>query len=128
MALGVSEVCLVAVAANTGLGATSVALIANAAGTVPSYLLARYWIWSEADRRRTGRQVVLYWLTSLASMIISSFTTGAVAHAVHAHHTLRLLLLGSVYLAISLVLWLAKYVAYQTVIFKPAVGSELHRV
>lgn len=124
LALGVSEVCLVSLAAKTGLGATSMALIANAAGTVPSYLLSRYWIWSEADRRRTGRQVVLYWLTSLVSMVISSFTTGAVAHTVHAHHALRLVLLGSVYLAISLALWVAKYVAYQTVIFRPAAEPE----
>jgi putative flippase GtrA len=118
--LGISEVCLVALAAKTGLGATSVALIANITGTVPSYLLSRYWIWSEADRRRTGRQVALYWLTSLVSMVISSFTTGAVAHQVHVHHVLRLVLLGAVYLVVSLVLWVAKYVAYQTLIFRPA--------
>lgn len=122
-ALGVSEVSLVMLAARTGLGATTIALIANAVGTVPSYLLSRYWIWSEADRRRTGRQVALYWLTSLVSMIISSFTTGAVAHAVHAHHEVRLLLLGGVYLAVSLGLWVAKYVAYQTVIFRSAPPS-----
>ena len=120
LALGVSEVCLVALDAETTMGATLAALLANLAGTLPSYLLSRYWIWSEADRRRAGRQVVLYWATSLVSMGISSVVTGAIADADHAHHMLKLIVLGMVYLAVSLALWVAKYVAYQTVIFRSA--------
>jgi len=120
LALGVSEIFLVGLDAETSMGATLAALLANLAGTVPSYLLARYWIWSEADRRRAGRQIVLYWITSLVSMGISSVVTGAIADQDHAHHLLKLIVLGMVYLVVSLVLWVAKYVAYQTVIFRPA--------
>ena len=76
IALAVSEVCLVALDAETAMGATLAALLANFAGTAPSYLLSRYWIWSEADRRRPARQVVLYWTTSLVSMGISRIMYG----------------------------------------------------
>lgn len=118
VALAVSELCLVVVDADTGIGAMLAAFVANLAGTIPSYLMSRYWIWSEADRSRPARQVLLYWLTSLVSMVISSVSTGAISDADHAHHVLKLLLLGAVYLFVSLILWVAKYVAYQTVIFQ----------
>ena len=118
VALAVSEVCLVVVDADTGMGAMLAAFVANLAGTVPSYLMSRYWIWADADRARPGRQVMLYCLTSLVSMVISSVSTGAISDADHAHHVLKLLLLGAVYLFVSLVLWVAKYIAYQTVIFQ----------
>lgn len=125
LALAVSEICLVTIDAETGIGVTLATVAANVAGTVPSYLLSRYWIWSEADRSRAGRQLVLYWLTSLVSMAISSLAMGAISHEDHARHILKLLILGAFYLAISIVLWIAKYVAYHTVIFRTptAAGS-----
>ena len=68
IALGISEVALL-VAAAAGISATLSAVIGNLAGTVPSYLMSRYWIWAEAPRERIGRQVIQYWMTSLVSMI-----------------------------------------------------------
>jgi putative flippase GtrA len=118
IALVVSEVVLIVLDAETAMGVTLATVIANLVGTVPSYLMSRYWIWSEADRTRAGRQLVLYWVTSLVSMAISSLATGAISREDHAHHFLRLLILGSLYLLVSIILWVAKYVAYQTVIFR----------
>ncbi|MCU1494537.1 MAG: hypothetical protein JWO62_2301 [Acidimicrobiaceae bacterium] len=124
LALAVSEVCLVTIDAETSVGVTLATVAANLAGTVPSYLLSRYWIWSEADRTRAGRQLLLYWLTSLVSMAVSSLAMGAISHEDHARHVLRLLILGVFYLAISILLWVAKYVAYHTVIFRtPSTGG-----
>jgi putative flippase GtrA len=120
IAMVVSEICLLALNAETALTVTVAAVFANLAGTVPSYLLSRYWIWSEADRSRPVRQVVLYWLTSIISMVVSSLATGAVAHEDHAHHLLKLVILGALYLGVSIALWVAKYIAYQTVIFRAA--------
>src|ERR1700733_991592 len=72
ISLGISEVCLLALYSSRTFGVTTSALIATLAGTIPSYLLSRYWIWSEANRKRVGRQVVLYWATSFAAMAITS--------------------------------------------------------
>ena len=123
IALVRSEVCLLVLNAEMTLTVTVAAIFANLAGTVPSYLLSRYWIWSEADRSRAARQVVLYWLTSIISMAISSVATGAIAHEDHAHHVLKLVILGALYLAVSIALWIAKYVAYQSFIFRSAPAS-----
>lgn len=117
LALGVSEAVLLVLSATTGLSAMAGALAANLAGTVPSYLLSRYWIWPEADRDRAGRQVVLYWATSLVSMAISSVTLELVADHLPGAHLVHLALLGAAYLVISLVLWVGKYVSYRTLIF-----------
>lgn len=118
IALVVSEICLVTIDAETAVGVTVATVAANLAGTVPSYVLSRYWIWSEADRARAGRQVALYWLVSLVSMALSSIAMGAIAHENHERHILRLLVLGAFYLVVSIALWVAKYVAYHTVIFR----------
>ncbi len=120
VSLGVSELALIVVDAETSLGATLSVLIANLAGAIPSYLLSRYWIWPEADRRRPARQAFLYWVTSILSWAISTVATGAIADADHAHHLLKLVLLGTVFILVNLALWVAKYVAYQTVIFRAA--------
>jgi putative flippase GtrA len=130
IALGVSEIVLVGIDAETALGVTIATVIANLVGTVPSYLMSRYWIWSEADRSRPGRQVLLYWLTSLVSMAISSVSMGAISHEDHARHILRLIILGLFYLVVSIVLWVAKYAAYHMVIFRTppervAVGEQV---
>jgi putative flippase GtrA len=116
LALGVSEVTLLLLVGNK-VGATVAAIVANLAGTVPSYLLSRYWIWSDAERERVGRQVVLYWLTSALSMLISSAATGLCSVLIRNTGTARLVLLGGTYLGISLVLWVAKYAVYQYLIF-----------
>lgn len=119
IALGISEAVLLLISDTTSLGAASAALVANVAGTGPSYLLSRYWIWPEADRRRVGRQLVLYWVISLVSMGLSSITLGVVADHVPHTRLVHLALLGAAYLGISVVLWVAKYASYRAFIFTP---------
>jgi putative flippase GtrA len=124
LALGISEVTLLALFAN-GVGATSAAFVANLAGTAPSYLLSRYWIWPGADRRRAGRQVLAYWIISVLSMTLSSFATGAVSAHTPRERVLHLTVLASAYLLISLALWIAKYLVYESAIFRPAVNEDV---
>lgn len=117
--LAVSEAVVLYLQDATTLGPISAALIANVAGGIPSYLLSRYWIWPEADRRRVGRQFVLYWAISFVSMGLSSFTYGVVADHVPHERIVHIVLLGVAYLVISLVLWVAKYVSYRSFCFTP---------
>ena len=116
IALGVSEIVLIALFWSKTSNATVSAMIATLAGTVPSYLLSRYWIWAKASRTRVGRQVVLYWLTSLLAMAITSVATGLITTLAPKHH--HVLFASSGFLFMNIVLWLTKYVIYQKVIFK----------
>lgn len=118
IALGVSEAVLLVLYATKTFNATDAALIANLIGTVPSYLLSRYWIWKNSDRRRVGRQVVQYWATSVVSMLITSLSTGAITSLSPSGHRTHVLVAGAGFLTVSLVLWVAKYLVYQKVIFK----------
>jgi putative flippase GtrA len=119
--LGVSEATLLVLYA-FGVNASLAALAANLTGILPSYLLSRYWIWPEADRRRVGRQVVFYWGISIAAMLVTSVATGVVASRAPVG-ALHLPFVGVGYLLISVVLWVAKFILYQRVIFTPARGS-----
>ncbi|MGA7173348.1 MAG: GtrA family protein [Candidatus Dormiibacterota bacterium] len=114
---GISEVTLLVLYASGFLGATGSSVIANLAGTVPSYLLSRYWIWPEADRSGAARQMGLYWATSLVSLVVT--TAGASFAGAHAPagHTNHVIVVGSAYIATVAVLWVAKFIVYQRFVF-----------
>lgn len=113
----VSEAILVSLIGTKTLGATSSALLANVAGGLVSYLLSRYWIWSEAERTRTVRQLVLYWATSGVSWLCSTLVTREVAHHLPLQGTERLIVIGVAFFATYAVLWLAKFSIYQRFVF-----------
>ncbi len=119
----ISEVALVALYAAGVTGATMAAVLATLVGTIPSYLISRYWIWPEADRRGVGRQMALYWLTTAASLVVSSLATGAAAAHAPAGRELHVLVAGTAYAGTYLVLWVAKYLIYQRLVF---VGPRPH--
>lgn len=118
----VSESTLLIVYGAGWLGATAAAVVANLAGTVPSYAMSRYWIWPEADRSHAARQMVAYWAVSVVSLVISSAAVGvATAHAPEGKLA-HLVVAGGSYVGIYAVMWLAKFVIYQRVLFRPAWG------
>ncbi|MHB1584367.1 MAG: GtrA family protein [Acidimicrobiales bacterium] len=116
----VSETTLLALYGTGALEAGVAAVAANLAGTLPSYLMSRYWIWPEADRRRVGRQVVLYWVVSVVSLAASSAVTGVAAADAPAGRVAHLLVVAFAYVGTYGVLWLAKFAVYQLVLFRPA--------
>ena len=120
VAFAVSEATLLILYGSGVVDATVAALIANLVGTVPSYLMSRYWIWSEAPRTRVGRQVILYWITSIACIAGTSFTTGAIANLAPPGHRFHLAVVGAGFLVVSVVFWIAKFVIYQRFIFPVA--------
>jgi len=117
LSTGISEIALVALYALGITGATTAAVLATLVGTVPSYLISRYWIWPEADRRGVGRQMTLYWLTTGVSLVISSLATGAAAAHAPAGRELHVVVASIAYIGTYLILWIAKYVVYQRLVF-----------
>ncbi len=115
----VSEITLLLLYGTGALGAAPAAVMANLAGTFPSYAMSRYWIWPEADRRHVGRQMTWYWLISVVSLVLSSVLTGIAAAHAPSGHTAHMVVVGVAYAATYGVLWMAKFVLYQTVLFRP---------
>jgi putative flippase GtrA len=124
VATGISEVTLLALYASGFLGATGSAVVANLAGTVPSYLLSRYWIWPEADRSGAARQMGLYWFTSVVSLVFSTAGTSLAGAHAPAGHTAHVIMVGSAYIGTVAILWVAKFVVYQRFIFSRAAVTE----
>jgi len=124
----VSESVLLVAYGAVALDATVAAVVANLAGTLPSYLMSRYWIWPEADRRRAGRQVVLYWLVSLISLVLSSAVTGTSAASAPAGRVAHLVVVAVSYVGTYGLLWMGKFVVYQLALFRPPPEGPLGAV
>ncbi len=120
----ISEVTILILTATNLFGATTAALIANFAGVIPSYLLSRYWIWKDADRDNTKKQIVLYWLISLVSIGITSYATGLITHSSHTTGNEHIEVVGGSFLILNFILWVVKYIAYNKVVFKIAAQKE----
>ena len=117
MAFVLSEATLLILYGSHAVGATTAALIANVVATLPSYLMSRYWIWKDAKRTQVGRQVVLYWATSAASIVLTSLATGAIAHHIPTGHSFHLAIVGVAFFVVNVAFWLIKFVVYHKFIF-----------
>ena len=117
VAFAVSEATLLILYGFDLTTAMVAALIASLAGTVPSYLLSRYWIWRESARERVLRQVILYWIVSISCIALTSLLTGALASLAPAGHPLHLLVVAIGYPIVMLTFWLIKFDIYQRIIF-----------
>jgi putative flippase GtrA len=117
VAFAVSEITLLALYGWHVMGATEAAVVANLAGTIPSYFMSRYWIWSEAPRARAGRQVVMYWAMSFVCIAGTSLATGAIAGLAPSGHRFHLVVAGMGFLLVNIVFWFAKFQVYQRIIF-----------
>jgi putative flippase GtrA len=94
VAFAMSEITLLVLYGNKTTGATVAAVVASLVGTVPSYLISRYWIGNDAPRARVGRQVAMYWATSIACIAGTSLVTGAIASPVPLGHRFHSVVAG----------------------------------
>lgn len=115
----ISETALLALYGDRLLGATAAAVVATAMGSVPSYLLSRYWIWPDANRKRAERQVLGYWTIAFASLAASSVGTSVAASHAPAGHLAHLLVVGIAYVGMYGALWIVKFFLYQSTLFRP---------
>ena len=120
---------LVVFALAYGLGAGTVPanVLAFVAGAIPNWILNRAWAWERRGRVHVGREILLYAVVSVLSLAASSAATGwagTVVPRVTADRTLQVLLVAAAYLATYGVLFGAKYLVYELVVF---VGPERRR-
>jgi putative flippase GtrA len=95
------------------------------AGAIPNWLLNRRWAW-QATGRPPARQIIGYIGVSIIVLVTTSAATGwtnARVQSIPAHHGLRLLIVTASYVAVTVVLFFAKFAIYDYWIF-----SERSRV
>ncbi len=122
-----SEVAFVACYGSGLLGTTAASAVAFVAGAIPNYVLNRSWAWGRRGQVRVGREVVLYAVVSLVSFAASALATGWMSHYarhVTASHDLRTALVAGAYLATYGVLFIAKFVVFQLVVFADQPGQR----
>lgn len=115
-----TSVVVFAVVYSLGGGTVAANVLAFVAGAVPNWVLNRSWAWQRRGRVHVGREVLLYAVVSLASLAASTAVTewaGREARSVTSDATLRVLLVAGAYVATYGLLFVAKYVVYELVVF-----------
>ncbi len=116
----VTSFVVFAAAYDVGAGPTAATVLAFVAGAVPNWVLNRTWAWQRRGRLHVRREVVLYAVVSVVNLAASAAVTGwvsAAAPTVTSDHMLRVLLVATSYVATYGVLFVAKFVTYELVVF-----------
>ncbi|HEY2427648.1 MAG TPA: GtrA family protein [Acidimicrobiales bacterium] len=128
VATACSEVVFIACYGTSLLGTTGSSAAAFVAGAIPNYVLNRSWAWQRHGRVRIWREVVLYIVVSLVSFAAAALATGWAGHAARhltSDHLVKTGLVSAAYLGTYAVLLVAKFLAYELVIFAdPAAGPS----
>ena len=113
-----SAVILVTLAVGLGVPAGVANVIAVVCGIGPSYVGNRRWVWRRDGRGDVAREIVPFWVLSIAGLIISTFAVarvGALSHAWPA--TARAIALPLTNVAVFGALWCVQFVVLDRVIF-----------
>lgn len=105
-------------------------LVGFLGGAVPNYILNRRWAWNDRRGRRQRDEVALYAVVSILSFLASwQVTTFAEVQArgVSEDRTWQVLLVAGAYLAVSGVFFVAKFVAYELVVFTKGPAERRRR-
>jgi putative flippase GtrA len=95
------------------------------AGAIPNWILNRRWAW-QRHGRPPARQIIGYGGVSIVVLVTTSAATGwtnSQVQSIPAHQGLRLLIVTASYVAVTVVLFAAKFAIYEYWIF-----SERSRV
>jgi putative flippase GtrA len=132
ISLIVSVVFLIIFDGVFGWGAVVSSTLATAIATIPSYELNRKWAWGKSGKGHIWREVVPFWVVSFIGWGFSTWSTKLTEGALKGSsvpHIERTLLIALVYIAAFGVLWVAKFIFFNKVLFAHKHGhaaSEHH--
>jgi putative flippase GtrA len=115
-----SEVTFVLCYGTGFLGTTAASVVAFFAGAIPNYVLNRSWAWERRGRLNVNREVILYAVVSIASLVSAAVVTGWVsqmAARLTGSHAARTAMVAAAYLATYGLLFVLKFVIFQRVVF-----------
>jgi putative flippase GtrA len=103
-----------------GLTAVVSALLGNSLGAIPSYVLNRYWVWGKTEKNNLLTEILPFWIITLIGILFSLYTAHVAGQFTKHHHitsVLRLVILLVANLAAFGILWVAKYILFNKVLF-----------
>ncbi|MBO0731186.1 MAG: GtrA family protein [Acidimicrobiaceae bacterium] len=94
--------------------------LATAIAAIPSYELNRKWAWGKTGRSHLFKEVIPFWVLAFIGWGFSTycvhFTEGLAKHH-HLSHPLTTFLVAVVYVGAFGVLWVAKFIIFNKVLF-----------
>jgi len=93
----------------------------NSLGAIPSYYLNRTWVWGKGGRSHLMKEIVPFWVITIIGVLFAGWVGHVVGGWAKDHHwggLGRVVLLLAANLAAFGVLWVAKYVLFNKVLFK----------
>lgn len=96
-----------------GLGAVPANLSAIAVGTLPSYLLARRFVWEKTGRHSMRREVLPFWGINLLGTVLSTISVHFAAQATDSKIAVNAASIGAWF-----VVWVIKYLLLDKAIFR----------
>ena len=121
VAFGCSELVLIGSYALFGVGARTAVILAWLAGAVPNYVLNRKWAWNKQGPAAFLRETLPYWAITLGTAAFAVAATSLADGWVHrtvASRGEQSLLFGAVYFAAYGVVFVAKFVLFDKLVFK----------
>ncbi len=99
--------------------ATDSNMFAVGVSAIPSYYLNRAWAWGKRGRSHLMKEVVPFWALAFLGFILSTLAVDYVdAHVHGAHQALRSLAIQGTNIGAFGVLWVAKFVIFNELMFK----------
>jgi putative flippase GtrA len=96
-------------------------VLAFLAGAIPNWILNRRWAWARSERVSVRHEVIPYVSIVVVSLLLAlAFTAAAdlLARAVTEDIALRSVIVGAAYLGTSAVMFVAKFVLFDRLVFR----------
>ena len=92
----------------------------NSLGAIPSYYLNRSWVWGKGGRSHLLKEILPFWVITIIGVIFGGWF-GHLGGEYARHHRItgntRVVLLLAANLAAFAILWVAKYIFFNRVLF-----------
>jgi putative flippase GtrA len=120
VAVVISEICLILFNGVVGMSAWVSSSLATAIAALPNYYMNRKWAWGKHGRSHVWKEVVPFWALAFLGWAVSTFSVYEMEQYAKHHHFSHLLSTASVaivYIAAFGVLWIAKFIIFNKLMF-----------
>ena len=100
--------------------------LATCIATVPYYYLNRMWVFKKSGRSHLTKEVLPFWTIAFVSLVLSTLAVKFAGSQVHAisSKNVRGAILVAANLATYGILWIAKFVVFNRILFKSSDVAE----
>jgi putative flippase GtrA len=119
VSVGIHQIVLIIGHAFVGMSGIAANVLAASVASVPAFMLNKRWVWNRLDRTSFHRQVLPFWGFTIAGLLLSTAFV-AIADAL----TTSTLMVSAASIAGFGVLWVAKFLFLDEIMFRAGAGAE----